>query len=117
MKKLVLAFLLISFTLSAVAADNEIKKTGWNVGPLPVVAYNTDLGFEYGLILNFFHFGDGSRYPNYNHKIYLEASQYTKGSGIYRLYYDSDRLIPGIRMLADVSYLPDRAYELSLIHI
>lgn len=109
MKNLLVILLLVSCTL--LAAEKEIKKTGWNVGPLPVVAYNTDLGFEYGLILNFFNFGDGSRYPNYNHKIYLEASQYTKGSGIYRVYYDSDRLIPGIRLLADVSYLPDRAYE------
>ena len=108
MKRLCTILLLISCT--ALAAEKEITKTGWNVGPLPVIAYNTDLGFEYGLILNLFNFGDGSRYPNYNHKIYLEASQYTKGSGIYRLYYDSDRLIPGIRLLADVSYLPDRAY-------
>lgn len=109
MKKLTMMLLLISCALFA--AEKEITKSGWNVGPLPVVAYNTDLGFEYGLILNFFNFGDGSRYPNYNHKLYLEASQYTKGSGIYRLYYDSDRLIPGIRLLADVSWLPDRAYE------
>ncbi len=109
MKKLLVV--LMFFSAAALAAQKDIAKSGWNLGLLPVVAYNTDLGFEYGLILNFFNYGDGSRYPNYNHKIYLEASQYTKGSGIYRFYYDSDRLIPGIRLLTDVSWLPDRAYD------
>lgn len=108
MKKVVaLSLLLVSLVLS----QDEITKTGWNFGFLPVVAYNTDLGFEYGIIFNFVHFGDGSRYPNYDHKIYMEASQYTKGSGIYRLYYDSDRLIPGVRLITDLSWLPDKAYD------
>ena len=27
----------------------EIIKQGWNFGPLPVVGYDADLGFQYGL--------------------------------------------------------------------
>lgn len=108
MKKL-LAFTLISASV-LFAQKQDITKTGWNFGLLPVIAYNTDLGFEYGVLFNFVNFGDGSNYPNYYQKVYVEASQYTKGSGIYRLYYDSYTLIPGIRFIGDVSYLPDRAY-------
>ena len=26
----------------------ELIKQGWNFGPLPVVGYNSDLGFQYG---------------------------------------------------------------------
>ena len=108
MKKVCLFLLLL---LSVTWSKEQITKTGWNLGLLPVVAYNTDLGFEYGIIFNFVNFGDGSRYPNYNHKLYFEVSQYTKGSGIYRLYYDSDHLIPGVRLITDLSFLPDRAYD------
>lgn len=90
--------------------EEKIKK-GWNFGALPVLAYDSDLGFEFGALVNLYHYGDGSRYPTYNHSLYFEASWYTKGSGIFRFYYDSDRLIKGIRTSLDISYMPDQAYQ------
>lgn len=90
--------------------EEKIKK-GWNFGALPVLAYDSDLGFEFGALVNLYHYGDGSRYPTYNHSLYFEASWYTKGSGIFRFYYDSDRLIKGIRTSLDISYIPDQAYN------
>jgi len=91
--------------------SDDIVKTGWNLGLLPAVAFNSDLGFEYGVIANLYYYGDGSHYPNYDHSLYFEVSRFTKGSGIYRFYYDSEYLIPGIRLTADLSYLPDEAYD------
>lgn len=92
--------------------DKEMKiKKGWIPGALPVLAYDSDLGFEFGALVNLFHYGDGSRYPTYNHSLYFEASWYTKGSGIFRFYYDSDRLIKGIRTSLDISFIPDQAYN------
>ncbi|RLD64072.1 MAG: hypothetical protein DRI95_10965 [Bacteroidetes bacterium] len=88
----------------------KIKK-GWNVGGLPVVSYDSDLGLQLGALVNLYHYGDGSRYPRYNHSIYVEASWFLKGSGIFRFYYDSDKLIKGIRTSFDLSYLPDRAFK------
>jgi len=38
-------------------------KSGWNVGGLPVVSFDSDLGFQYGALVNLYHYGDGSRYP------------------------------------------------------
>ena len=90
--------------------EESIKK-GWNLGALPVVSYNSDLGFQYGALVNLYDYGDGSRYPKYDHSIYFEASWYTKGSGLFRFYYDSEALIKGIRVSADVSYIPDQAYS------
>jgi hypothetical protein len=84
-------------------------KTGWTFGALPSVSFDTDLGFQYGGIVNFYHFGDGSRYPAYDHSLYLEISRTTKGSGINRFFYDSDRLLRGIRVSADLSYITERA--------
>ena len=96
---------------SDTTTKKPIIKTGWNFGALPVVAYNSDLGFQYGVLTSPFYYGDGSKYPNYIHKIYFEASRYTKGSGIYRLYFQSKYLIPNINSIFDVSYLPDLAYD------
>ncbi|HBI80802.1 MAG TPA: hypothetical protein DDY04_02365 [Bacteroidales bacterium] len=96
------------------AADNketEKVKSGWNVGGLPVVAYDTDLGFEYGALVNLFHYGDGTIYPRYKHNIYAEVSRFTKGSGINRLFYDSKYVISGLRVTADLSYLTDKMYD------
>lgn len=91
--------------------NKEKVKKGWNVGPLPVVSYDSDLGFQFGALVNLYHYGDGSRYPMYDHSLYFEASWYTKGSGIFRFYYDSDRLIKGIRTSLDISYMPDQAFH------
>lgn len=90
---------------------DDLVKKNWNFGALPAITYDTDLGFEYGAIVNLYDYGDGSRYPNYNHSLYFEVSRFTKGSSIYRFYYNSDQLIPGIWSSLDVSYLTDKAYD------
>ncbi len=100
----------LSFAQDEIEKPDEVK-TGWNFGLLPVVSYDSDLGFQYGVLTNFYNYGDGSTYPKYKHSIYAEVSRYTKGSGIYRLFYDSEFLIPKIRLTADLSYLPDQALD------
>ena len=55
----------------------ELIKKGWNIGPLPVVGYNSDLGFQYGACVDIFNYGDGSRYPNFDYKMNLEVSAFT----------------------------------------
>jgi len=91
----------------SVATVKPVKK-GWNVGVLPAVSFNSDLGFQYGGLVNLFHYGDGSRYPKYDHSYYFEASRYTKGSGLLRLAYDSEQLIKNIRTTFDFSYMPEQ---------
>ncbi len=117
LKKIIILFLGLTLLAStSFGQDKEEQKQatikkGWNVGALPVVSYNSDLGFQYGALVNLYNYGDGSRYPAYNHSLYFEASWYTKGSGIFRFYYDSEELIKGIRVSADVSYIPDQTYS------
>ena len=82
----------------------EIIKTGWNFGPLPVVGFDSDLGFQYGVCCDIFNFGDGSSYPSYNFKINVEASTYTKGSSVLRSYGDFKTLIPDGKLFYDVAY-------------
>lgn len=102
---------------SSFAQENKEKtdapkiKTGWNFGAIPALTFDTDQGFQYGAAVNFYNFGDGSAFPKYKHSLYFEISHFTKGSGIYRFYYDSESLIPGIQVTTDLSYLPDQAYD------
>jgi hypothetical protein len=110
MKKLVF-LILLALTVVFVYAQEEDIKTGWNFGGLPTITFDTDLGFQYGALVNLYNYGDGSRYPNYNHSLYFEVSRYTKGSGINRFYYDSDRLVEGLQTSVDISYLSDQGYD------
>jgi outer membrane protein assembly factor BamA len=90
----------------------EKKKTGWTWAALPVVAYDADQGVQFGALGQVFYYGDGSTYPEYKHTIYAECSWFTKGSAVYQVFYDSKYLIPGgIRITADVDYLPERALD------
>lgn len=93
------------------AADAQEAKTGWNFGPLPAVGYNTDLGLQAGALCDIYYYGDGAVYPDYIHKFNVEASYYTKGSGIFHLFYDSKYLLPGLRLTAAVTYMPNRKYS------
>jgi hypothetical protein len=115
MKKLLpfALFVLICLTTYSQAdkKQEQVIKKGWNFGALPAVTFDADLGFQYGALVNLYNYGDGSRYPDYNHSLYFEWSRYTKGSGIYRFYYDSDRLVKGLQTSMDLSYLTDQAYD------
>ncbi len=99
-----------SDSTKAAAKADKIKK-GWNFGGVPVIAYDTDIGFKYGALVNVFHYGDGSQYPKYRHSLYFEWSRTTKGSGINQFTYDSEYLIPGIRVSAEASLLTEQSLD------
>lgn len=91
--------------------DNEIRKTGLSFGPLPVVAFDQDKGFQYGALLQITDFGNGELYPNYRNKWYFEVSAYTKGTQQYIVEYDSRTLIKGVRTSITARYLNEKAYD------
>lgn len=91
--------------------DGDIIKTGWNLGPLPVVAFDNDRGFQYGALLNLYNFDDGSTYPNPKSAWYFEASAYTKGTSKVIVNYDKRELFPGVRLFAGASYSNEKALD------
>lgn len=102
----------VSLVLFAQTEEKEeLIKENWNFGALPTITFDTDLGFQYGALVNLYDYGDGKRFPKYNHSLYFEVSRFTKGSGINRFYYDSDQLIKGLQTSVDLSYLSDQAYD------
>ena len=89
----------------------EIIKQGWNFGPLPVVGFDADLGFQYGVCCDIFNYGDGRHYPRYDYKFNVEASRYTKGSGVFRFYSDMPFVVEDTKLFFDVTYFYAKKYE------
>lgn len=111
MKKTISVFLasILVLTLYSQEKDNP---TGWKFGgALPAVTYDSNLGLQYGALFTFYNYGDPSVFPDYLDYTYTEVSHYTKGSGIFRMMYESNRLIPGVHLSSDLSYLPDAATD------
>jgi len=106
MKKIILVIGL-SLSVLGVFSQQKVKK-GFGFGALPAISYDSDLGFQYGALVNLYDYGDGTKYPKYNHSLYLELSTYTKGTTIARVRYDSESLIPKVRTTLDVAYVPDQ---------
>jgi hypothetical protein len=115
-KSFLLSFTLIFICALSFAANDTTSvkkkiKSGWSFGAIPVIAFDTDIGLKYGGLVNFYHYGDGTIYPEYKHSIYLEWSRTTKGSGINQITYDSKYLIPGVRVSGELSYLTEKALD------
>ncbi len=89
--------------------EKQIK--GWSFGAIPAIAFDSDIGFKYGAVLNLFDYGNGSIYPAYRHSIYFEWSRTTKGSGINQITYDSKHLIKGIRFTGEISFFQEQALD------
>jgi len=112
-RHLTLALLLGATVLSTLSAqkDSSYQKKGFTFGLLPAISYSADLGFQYGGLTNLYWYGDGSNYPDYNHSLYMEYSEYTAGSTLMRMYYDSPMILENIRATADVTWFRDLAMD------
>jgi hypothetical protein len=108
---------LMLLQISAWAQKDKEKKeakipTGFSFGALPTVAYDADMGFQYGGLVSLYDYGDGKLYPKYKQLLKAEISRYTKGSGTNQLFYDARNLLPNhLRLTGDVSYLTEKALD------
>ena len=91
--------------------NGDIIKTGLNYGPLPVVAFDADRGFQYGALLNIYNFGDGSTYPNPKSWWYIEASAYTGGTWNLYLNYDNMEIWDNTRLSICTNYNNESALD------
>lgn len=91
--------------------QKDMVKKGISFGPLPVIAFDADKGFQYGALLNIYDFGDGSHYPHPRQQWYIEASAYTKGTQQYFITYDTKHLIPNTRMSIAATCVYDKAMD------
>ncbi|MBS2100538.1 Omp85 family outer membrane protein [Carboxylicivirga linearis] len=110
-KLILLSFLLLCVLSTLAQTDTTYTKEGFTFGLLPAISYDADLGFQYGGLTNLYWYGDGSRYPEYEHSLYLEVSKYTAGSTLLRGYFDSPIAINNVRTTVDVTYFRDQTMD------
>ena len=85
MKKNLLSVVCFFLSLALFAQTekkDELIKKNWNFGALPTITFDTDLGFQYGALVNLYDYGDGTRFPKYNHSLYFEVSRFFKAAGL-----------------------------------
>ena len=113
-RKLAWVILLLSAGLGAAAQDRdtaEKTRSGWSVVPLPTVSFTADKGWQFGALAELYYYGPNrSRYPDYDHKFYFDFGIATKGGRYGFISYDSDKLIPGLRLSTSVMYQNHKSY-------
>ena len=105
MKKCARSALVAALSFLALeAAAQEEPKTGWVFTPFPDVSYNSDIGLNLGGFCDFFYYGDGTDYPNFQHHIAVCGAWATKGSWYLHGMFDSKTLVPGARVTGSLTY-------------
>lgn len=113
----VLGIIIISLNLQAQQIDS-LKIAGSDVSPLPlksgfgwggspVLAFDADLGFRFGAVINLFDYGKVSRFPDYVQFANIKAFRSTKGTTHIQGFFESDKIIPGIKVTAEAAYIKD----------
>ena len=110
-KFVLLLLVLTSLNVSAQEEETKPIKKGWSFGVLPTITYNSDLGLQYGGLIDLYNYGEGEIYPKYYERYYLEISRFTKGSGINNFSFESNRLLKGRTIFIDIDYRPDSQYD------
>lgn len=108
---LICIILLLIASRTYAEKEKRFTKKGWSIVPVPTLYYNSDQGLQYGVFCDIFHFGNGQQYPDYHHRISADITRSTQNSGIFRLFYDSEQLIRGCRLTADICYLQDNMLD------
>ena len=58
----------------------KAAKQGFSFVPLPIMGYNSDLGFQFGACADMHQYGrEPSLFPDFLYHIHFEGSYYTKG--------------------------------------
>lgn len=106
MKKCLTAACTAAISILAVltAGAQEVAKTGWVFTPMPDVSYSSDIGLNLGGYCDFFYYGDGTDYPNFQHHIAFCGAWATKGSWYLHGMFDSKTLVPGARVTGSLTY-------------
>jgi len=109
LNKIIVVVFVVALSMG-IAIGQDDAPTGWSFGGVPAVAYNSDTGFLYGVILDIYNYGDGSKYPDYMYTTRLTWTRTTKGSGENVIFFDSKYLLPwALRLTSELSYLTEAA--------
>ena len=112
-----IALLSLSIGMKAQDATNEKTrkeqtKDKFSYGLLPAIAFDADLGVQYGGLVSVYDYRKPVTYPDYRQMWKMEISRFTKGSGINQLYYDAKNMLPHrLRLVANLAYMTEQKLD------
>lgn len=100
------------YLLAENLADNEnAQRKRFAFGIIPALAFDSDLGFKYGGVFNFFDYGENGQPPHYNQYLMVRITNTTKGTLNAQALLESESLIPKSKVLAEASYFLDQKLD------
>ena len=104
-------FYVFILTCNAFAGKKDsVRVSNYKLIPLPVLSYNSDVGLNYGGILNLFYYGHKRRFfPDYKTNVYFELTSSSKGSGTARLSIDYKEILKNFRGVLDLGIMKERS--------
>ncbi len=116
-ERVVVILIIMSLSVSLYAEGDlkeQQKKDGWGFAGLPIIAFDSDIGFKYGLFGSFSYYGEGreSVFPDYKHYIYFEYARTSREGGIQQVYYRGHNLWgSSLNMTMDLSRLREERMD------
>jgi hypothetical protein len=107
--------LFLFLPLSIFGQEEEKRKTEnksrYSYGVIPALAFDSDLGFKYGAVVNLFDYGETKLPPHYVQYLFIKLTNTTKGTLNLQALLESETLINKAKVLAEASYLVDRKLD------
>ena len=90
--------------------NKQATKKGWTIVPSPSLGYDSDTGFQIGAMCDFSDYGDGTIYPSYKHRAFINCSWTTRNQIKLHFFGDTKHLIPNVRLTSVVTYILSLMY-------
>ncbi len=87
------------------------KNSRYSFGVIPALAFDSDLGFKYGAVVNLFDFGDTKFPPHYEQYLFIKLTNTTKGTLNLQALLESETMINKAKVVAEASYFADRKLD------
>ena len=91
-------------------SKKQATKKGWTIVPSPSLGYDSDTGFQIGAMCDFSDYGDGSIYPSYKHRAFINCSWTTRNQIKLHFFGDTKHLIPNVRLTSVITYILSLMY-------
>ncbi|TVQ19899.1 MAG: hypothetical protein EA361_00465 [Bacteroidetes bacterium] len=96
---------------SATAGNDNTPRSPISWGIIPALAFDADLGLKYGGVINIFDYGNYDIFPKYHQHLFIRLINTTGGTLQAQALLESDKIIPGVKIIAEASHIKDTRFE------
>lgn len=109
---IILIAIFYSYAIRCQTTQKDATKTAllsnYSWGVVPVLAYDSDIGFKYGANFNIFDYGKYKQQEDYEQYLYARLVNSTNNTLETQLLFDSDRIFKQGKVVVETSYIIDQ---------